>query len=613
VNKNTVLAFALILLTFFLFQEYNSSRIKKLQQNGASAGIEKKPASQEVRQPEPPVQTGKMRSLATAAVDSAKTAAVSGDTIWVENERLVCGISEIGARIISLRMKDFGYDRVNPNLKDPKEQVDLVASGGLGGGNLMIDGEEYDSRKFVFQGKEKKVSLSKNEKATVLFSSISKAGQEIQKRYLFEGNSYRIGYEIASPSLPGKNITVGWKGGISESEVYSGQPGKASQSAYLNEQRKVHLFDGKTIEHIQVKKPEKKEETGIYNWAAVTSKYFMVAIVPDTIKDADILIEGYDANAFDDIKVQNKKIQNIDYSLSIKRSADKQRDGYWIYAGPGKLSLLRSYHESFEKVLFNGWELFFWANVWFPPICEFTLWLLVFIDGFVRDYGITIILLTLLVRVITFPLSQSSMKSMNKMKLLQPKINTIRERYKKNPKKMNEEIMAMYREEGVNPLNPGCLPMFLQMPILFALFVVLQKAIELRGAHTWMIPWVKDLSQPEVLVSLQQIHMDKMFPNGIPMYGYGLALMPIIMAILTFVQNKMTIKDPNQKAMIYFMPVFMLVLFNNFPAGLVFYWTFSNALGILQQYILNKSMEKQMAAHPVSPMKKQVPGHKGKR
>jgi YidC/Oxa1 family membrane protein insertase len=613
VNKNTILAFALILLTFYLFQEFNSSRMKRLRQNEVASGSERNPAPQVNVQSTPAHQTtGQQQTPAIGVVDTSRSG-VSGDTIWVENDRIICGISEIGARIISLRMKDYGYDRVNPNLRDPKEQVDLVASSGLGGGNLAIDGEEYDSRKFVFQGQAKRVSLARNERAAVVFSCISQSGQELRKQYSFEGNSYRIGYEISSPALPGKNITVGWKGGISESEIYSGQPGKTSQSAYLNEQRKVHLFDGKTIEHIQIKKPDKKEETGIYKWAAVTSKYFMVAIVPDTTKDADILIEGYDANAYDDIKIQNKKIQNIDYSLSIKRSADKQQEGYWIFAGPGKLSLLRSYHESFEKVLFNGWELFFWANVWFPPICEFTLWLLVLIEGFVRDYGITIILLTILVRVITFPLSQSSMKSMNKMKLLQPKINTIRERFKKNPKKMNEEIMAMYREEGVNPLNPGCLPMFLQMPILFALFVVLQKAIELRGAHTWMIPWVKDLSQPEILISLQQMHIDKFFPNGIPMYGYGIAVMPIVMAILTFFQNKMTIKDPNQKAMIYFMPVFMLVLFNNFPAGLVFYWTFSNALGILQQYILNKSMEKQMATLPAVPPKRPGYGQKGKR
>jgi YidC/Oxa1 family membrane protein insertase len=610
VNKNTILAFALILLTFFLFQEFNSKQAKKLQKNEAPAPSEISQAPV-TRAPVPATILSKAPAMVPA--DTSRAGLVSGDTIWIETDRIICGISEVGGRIISLRMKDYGYDRVKPDLKDPKEQVDLIASSSLGGGNLVIDGEDYDGKKFHCSASAKKITVSKDEKDSVTFSTVGANGQEIQKRYSFEGSAYRIGYEILSPSLPGKNITVGWKGGITESEIYSGQPGKASQSAYMNEQRRAHLFDGKTVEHIQVKKPEKKEETGNYKWAAVTSKYFMVSLVPDTMKDADVLIEGYDANAYDDIKVQNKKVQNIDYSLSIKRSADKQRDGYWIFAGPSKLSLLRSYHVSFEKVLFNGWEVFFWANVWFPPICEATLWLLVVINDFAKDYGVTIILLTILIRVITFPLSQSSMKSMNKMKLLQPKINAIRERFKKNPKKMNEEIMAMYREEGVNPLNPGCLPMFLQMPILFALFVVLQKAIELRGAHTWMVPWVKDLSQPEILISLQQMHLDKFFPNGIPMYGYGLAVMPVIMAVLTFFQNKMTIKDPNQKAMIYFMPVFMLVIFNNFPAGLVFYWTFSNALGILQQYILNKSMEKQMAALPSSPVKKQSFGARGRR
>jgi YidC/Oxa1 family membrane protein insertase len=139
--------------------------------------------------------------------------------------------------------------------------------------------------------------------------------------------------------------------------------------------------------------------------------------------------------------------------------------------------------------------------------------------------------------------------------------------------------------------------MFLQMPILFALFIVLRKAIELRGAGTVLIPWVKDLSQPECLVSLTNI-----FPNGIPVYGNSFALMPIIMAILTFFQNKMTITDPNQKMMIYFMPVFMLVIFNNFPAGLVLYWTFSNALGIIQQNWLNKRMKSKMLVVEAAPV-----------
>jgi YidC/Oxa1 family membrane protein insertase len=144
---------------------------------------------------------------------------------------------------------------------------------------------------------------------------------------------------------------------------------------------------------------------------------------------------------------------------------------------------------------------------------------------------------------------------------------------------MNEEIMALYKAEGINPLNPGCLPMFLQMPVFIALFVVLQKAIELRGTATVIVPWIKDLSSPESVISLEGI-----FPGGIPLYGSSIAILPIVMALVTFIQNKMTIKDPNQKMMIYFMPIFMLVLFNNFPAGLVLYWTLSSALGLAQQY-----------------------------
>jgi YidC/Oxa1 family membrane protein insertase len=175
------------------------------------------------------------------------------------------------------------------------------------------------------------------------------------------------------------------------------------------------------------------------------------------------------------------------------------------------------------------------------------------------------------------------MKSMNRMKEMQPKIQAMRDKYKNNPKKMNEELMSLYKKEGINPLNPGCLPIFLQMPIFIALFVVLRKAIELRGAGTVLVPWIHDLSKPEVLFEL---------PWTFPMYGNNFAILPIIMAILTYFQNKMTIKDPNQKMMIYFMPIFMLVLFNSFSSGLVLYWTLSSAFGIVQQIITNKQLEK---------------------
>ena len=122
------------------------------------------------------------------------------------------------------------------------------------------------------------------------------------------------------------------------------------------------------------------------------------------------------------------------------------------------------------------------------------------------------------------------------------------------------------------------------MPVFIALYVVLQAAIELRGAHSIILPWVADLSQPESVFNLSTI-----IPGGIPFYGSNVAILPILNAVLMFVQQKMTIKDPNQMAMVYIMPIFMLVIFNNFSSGIVLYWTFSSALGILQPYLLIKA------------------------
>jgi YidC/Oxa1 family membrane protein insertase len=588
VSKNTFIAFILILLTIFFFQWYEAKKLQNYSNLNASIEQKKEQKDTVIQNK---VDTIKEKIILLDTVNR-KEEIETGDTIWIDNERIICGISEIGAKIISLKIKDYTYDKTKRKEKNVNDMVDLVGRSKVGGSNLIIGSEDFDNKKFLLKNnlERKNIIIKDKEKITLNFETVSKNGEIIQKRYSFEGDSYKIGVEIFSENLYEKSIYFGWKAGITESEYYKSEK---TYTSYINEYRKAHIFDGKNIDHIQHKKIEKEEKTGNYKWTAITSKYFMIACVLDTIKDADIFIQSYDSKEEDDIKPINKKEKIFDYSILFKRVCSSNKESFWIYAGPNKISLLSSFKIKFEKVLFGGWEWFLRADIWFPIICEWTLWLLIFIYSGVKDYGITIIILTIFIRLITFPLSHSSMKSMNKMKILQPKINNIRQRYKTNPKKMNEEIMALYKKEGINPLNPGCLPMFLQMPVLIALFIVLQKAIELRGAQTILIPWVKDLSQPEILISLKQLGLESIFPNGIPIYGYGIALMPILMAILTFIQNKMTIKDPNQKAMIYFMPIFMLVLFNNFPAGLVFYWTLSNALGIIQQYILDKKMNKE--------------------
>ncbi len=608
-NKNLLLAISLMILTFFFFESplynklyekiFNKPRVTTVE-NPIKDNQQNEPLKNN-NESKTNFKENEKKENIISKIDSItssneNTRAEKGDTIWIENDKIFCKISKIGARIISLKMKEYRYQQKDTSTN---QYIEIVGNSEIGGGNLVINGQNYDTKKFMSSIQEKKIKITKSEKVTIDFIEEQ---SKVTKRFMFQGNSYKIGFQIISDSLKGKSLIVGWKCGISESENKSSSIQNASG---MNEPIRVHVFDTKNVTHFQHKKVEKEEETGFFKWAAITSKYFLVAMVSDSVRNADLLLESYDTATIN--KEGKKGISTLNYAFQMRRSSEENTETFWIFAGPSSFKLLQSFHEKFQKVLFSGWEWLLRADMWFPVICEWTLWLLISINGTINDYGITILILTIITRLITYPLSQSSMKSMSRIKEIQPKINHIRERYKTNPRKMNEEIMALYKKEGVNPFNPGCLPMFLQMPILFALFIVLRKAIELRGAHTVLLPWVNDLSQPESLISLTGI-----FPDGIPIYGSSIALLPIIMAILTFIQNKMTIKDPNQKMMIYLMPPFLLVLFNNFPAGLVLYWTFSNALGILQQYMIEKSIKTKAIQIPEQQIPQKRKTHKSK-
>ena len=160
---------------------------------------------------------------------------------------------------------------------------------------------------------------------------------------------------------------------------------------------------------------------------------------------------------------------------------------------------------------------------------------------------------------------------MHRMQTLQPKLNELKEKYSKDPKKLNSETMKLYKEEGVNPVS-GCLPQMLQMPLLIGIFIVFRNTIELRGAEFFW--WIKDLSAPDTILSL---------PFAIPFYGSLVNVLPIVMGVTMFLQQKMTMKDPKQKAMVYIMPIFFTLIFNSFPSGLNLYYTLFNIFSIAQQ------------------------------
>ena len=612
-NKNTLFAFLLIFATIIFFNSpvwyktvlqqpypYAPKKTEQIQEPSKTQTSRtiSTPAAITTSSAAAPVLTPVVNDLETLEQVSTP---VGSDTIWVKGKKLHIAICSRGGRIVSAITPQYRYNyNTHKNDPDNHQPIQVIADKGVGGSNLSINDQSYDSVLFTFDtvalaGKlsfGRVIELDSLDTITVNLTAII-SGLPLKRSYTIAGNSYRIGSSVESPALPGKSVTMGWNGGIRESEENDNP-----QNEYIYD-KKAHVFDGKGVEKYHFKKIVTEDKTGQFQWVGITSKYFLIALANDSITDADCKIRTW----VDTVKTYETKKETgrYNYAIQYRINCDETIYKTWLYIGPNQLSQLAGFNIKLEKVLFGGWEWLIRADIWFAVICEWVLWFLIFLNNLCHDYGIAIILLTIVSRIITYPLTASSMKSMGRMKDLQPKITALRDKHKNNPKKMNEMLMQMYKEEGVNPLNPGCLPMFLQMPVFIALFIVLQKAIELRGATTILIPWVKDLSQPEVLIPLTSI-----FPGGIPLYGNNIALLPILMAITQFFQSKMTIKDPSQKFMIYFMPIFMLVLFNNFATGIVLYWTFSNLLAVIQQIYTDKQNAKRVAiknAHEAAQVK----------
>lgn len=241
---------------------------------------------------------------------------------------------------------------------------------------------------------------------------------------------------------------------------------------------------------------------------------------------------------------------------------------YVAYFGPADHFALAKLGGSLEleRVVDLGWR-------WIVPLSKLLLQLMRGIDGVVHNYGLTILLIATLVRLLLHPMNMSSMRSMRAMQKLQPEIERIRKKFEGDPQAMNTATMALYRENKVNPMG-GCLPMLLQMPLFFALYAVINNAIDLRQAP--FVGWIHDLSSPDLVATLGPLPMIGHFP---------VRLLPLLMAGTGLLSQVLTPTDPKQAPMMYMMNIFMVFIFYNLPSGLVFYWTIMNVLTAVQQWL----------------------------
>jgi YidC/Oxa1 family membrane protein insertase len=268
-----------------------------------------------------------------------------------------------------------------------------------------------------------------------------------------------------------------------------------------------------------------------------------------------------------------------------------QSDSFMVYIGPLEYNLLKSYHIGLEQIVGLGWK---WV---IRPIAEYVMLpAFQFLHKYIPNYGLVIIIFAILLKLLLNPLTISSMKSMRKMQALQPMMEEIKEKYKEDQQKMNQAIMNLYKEYKINPLG-GCLPMFLQLPILYALWAIFRSDIVLRQSN--FIWWIKDLSIPDTILRL---------PFTLPFFGMNqISGLATLMAVTQFIQTKMTTTDPRQKFIVYFMPIMMWLIFNNFPAGLNLYYFVYNLLAIGQQYMLNRKPMEEMLVKATPKKKKDKP------
>jgi YidC/Oxa1 family membrane protein insertase len=281
-------------------------------------------------------------------------------------------------------------------------------------------------------------------------------------------------------------------------------------------------------------------------WVAVVQHYFASAWIPDAKLVRDIYSGRLDNNLYR-VGMQSQ-LGTIATGTTITANAQ-------LFVGPQEERMLEKIAPGLELLKDYGY-----LTILAKPI----FWLLEHIHNIVGNWGWSIILLTILIKFVFFPLSAASYKSMARMKEVQPRLMAMKEQYKGEPQKLNQAMMEMYRKEKINPLG-GCLPVLIQIPVFISLYWVLLSSVEMRGAP-WVL-WIHDLSVPD------------------PYY-----ILPVIMAVSMFVQTKLnpTPPDPVQAKVMLYMPIIFSIMFFFFPAGLVLYWVVNNLLSIAQQWQINK-------------------------
>lgn len=408
-------------------------------------------------------------------------------------------------------------------------------------------------------GLEKAVFAYSTKPDGVVFTVKSPSGLSVEKEIVFRPGKYAIQLRqtLTNYSNQSRIFKYSIVGG-------SGLTNLSAQDGMYAEI--VKQIDGKitNVNARSIKKPVSWEGMQV-NWISLKARYFSLVMKPP------LSFNTAYSNILPDKRLQSY-IGSADFTIAPNSSVTHE---FILYAGPNEHDKMRSLKLGIEDSVYLGFT---------GSIGRVLFVILKYIHVVVKNWGLAIIFLTVLINILTFPLTFKGIKAMKQMQALQPKMEALRKANKDNPQKLNKEVRELYAKYKINPLG-GCLPMILQMPIFFALYQVLMRSIELRGAS---FLWIKDLSQPDRLI---------IFKDSIPLLGNELNILPLLMAVAMFFQQKLSAPPQTgssdqmaqqQKMMAVMMPVLFGFMFYRLPSGLVMYWFVNTLLTLGEQELFIK-------------------------
>ena len=546
-----------LVLVWYLFSSKNEQPAEEAAEAETAQEVAKAPAA-------PSVQNTAPQQAPSASVAPDYIPSVPAEYRTLENEELKLTLSSHGGVVTKAVLKKYNRNIGKAGENNPPVEFDFSASplGAISSPGAIAANEVFEI-----------VSASENE---VVFKN-KKAVRKISLR-----DNYNLVFEDTMPTLAGKEAKFSL-GSMRKGEALGDLPSIDSWS--------MEKAGGKVIHHNDDDSPLKpylsvssggcscasaknaqgydivsrEQVRGAQKWVALKNQFFVTALVETSADNS-----GFSA----EIRREDKA-EYVPEEVTAKANITIPGNGAissTFFLGPKKQALL--WDLGMKDVMdFGMWRWVCYPIVWVLNICH----------KIIPNYGIAIILLTILVRVLFWPLTHKSTVGMKKMQEIQPLMKEVQTKFKDNPQRMQQEIFALYREHKVNPLS-SCLPMLVQIPVFIALFNVLRAAVELRYAS---FLWISDLSQPEHL-----------FASWFPWFG-GLNILPILMALTMGLQSALTPStgdDRQKKMMVIFMPVMMLVMFYNFASALSLYWTLSQLISILQMWLIKRNSAKSGAA-----------------